>query len=206
MKSTVIATLAFAAAIFTSTMAHGQDDHGDTRSAATPVAFPSETLGRLNPGTDDDYFRFTLSAQTAVVIETLDTWTEGWLYDSAGTQLAYNDDGGYVNNFRIAQTLSAGTYYVRVGADGTPPPASTRCAFFEAMPTTATRAKPPLPLPFPVERRASSILAPKATTLASRCRSQRPSQSKRRAQQIRKALFTTQAVRKWLSTTTAALT
>ena len=117
MHRAVIATLA-AAAAFLSTMAHGQDDHGNTRETATAVAFPSETSGFIIPGTDDDYFRFTLSAQTFVVIETMNTWTEGWLYSSDGTQLAYNDDGGFVDNFRIAQTLNAGTYYVRVGGDG----------------------------------------------------------------------------------------
>ena len=117
MRRPIIATLAFVAAML-STTAHGQDDHGNTRAAATSVVFPSETSGNIDPGSDEDYFSFTLSAQTALVIETngvtLDT--QGWLYDSAGTQLATDDDSGFNDAFRIARTLNAGTYYVRVGS------------------------------------------------------------------------------------------
>ena len=111
-----IATLTFAAAIFTSTMAHGQDDHGDTRATATSVAVPSDTAGRIDPVTEDDYFSFTLSAQTALAIGTTgpSVDTRGWLYDSSGTQLEFNDDSGYVDHFLITRTLAAGTYYVRV--------------------------------------------------------------------------------------------
>ena len=117
MRRAIMATLAFVAAML-STMAHGQDDHGNTRAAATSVVFPSETSGNIDPGSDEDYFSFTLSAQTALVIETngvpLDT--QGWLYNSAGTQLATDDDSGFNDAFRIARTLNAGTYYVRVGS------------------------------------------------------------------------------------------
>ncbi len=118
MRRAIIATLAFAAAML-STMAHGQDDHGNTRAAATSVAFPSDTRGRIDPGSDEDYFSFTLSAQTALVIETdahIDS--EGWLYNSGGTQLAADANSGYDDAFQIVRTLSAGTYYVRVGSLG----------------------------------------------------------------------------------------
>ena len=120
MRRAIIATLAFAAAML-STMAHGQDDHGNTRTAATSVAFPSATSGTIDPGTDDDYFSFTLSTQTTVIIDDADTAidSQGWLYDSGGTRLADNDDGGPGNAFRIERTLSAGTYYVRVRSFGT---------------------------------------------------------------------------------------
>ena len=115
MRRAIIATLAFAAAML-STMAHGQDDHGDTCAAATGVTFPSATSGRIDPGTDEDYFSFTLSAQTALVIDdgNNDVDSQGWLYDSGGTRLADDDDSGPVNAFLIAQTLNAGTYCVRV--------------------------------------------------------------------------------------------
>ena len=116
MRRAIIATLAFAAAML-STMAHGQDDHGNTCAAATSVAFPSETSGRIDPGTDEDYFGFTLSAQTALVIDdngqdSLDS--QGWLYDSGGTRVTDDDDGGPADAFQIARTLNAGTYCVRV--------------------------------------------------------------------------------------------
>ena len=114
MQRIIIATLALAAA-FLSTMAHGQDDHGNTRQTATSVAVPSDTSGTINPGTDVDYFRFEVSAATAIVMETtgsLDTF--GRLWDSGGTQVNTRDDGGTGGNFRIRWMLSAGTYYVSV--------------------------------------------------------------------------------------------
>ena len=117
-RRAIVVTLAFAAAML-STMAHGQDDHGNTRAAATSVAFPSDTSGRIDPGSDVDYFSFTLSAQTALVIET-DAYidSEGRLYNSAGAQLAADSDSGADDAFRIVRTLSAGTYYVRVESSG----------------------------------------------------------------------------------------
>ena len=114
MKRAIIATLTFAAAML-STVAHGQDDHGSVLADATSVAFPSQTSGRIDPGTDDDFFTFTLSARTAVVIDdggVVDT--SGWLYSSTGTQLATATSGGGLDPFRIVQTLDAGTYYVAV--------------------------------------------------------------------------------------------
>ena len=119
MQRATIATITFAAAIFTSTMAHGQDDHGGTRATATAVAFPSDTAGTISPGNDEDYFRFTLSAaQTNLVVETVGGFDyQGWLYNSGGTQLATNDDGGEGDNFRITRnSIAAGTYYVRVAS------------------------------------------------------------------------------------------
>ncbi len=114
MPSLRAGLLALAAML--STMAHGQDDHGNTRAAATSVTFPSETSGRIDPSTDEDYFSFTLSARTALVIDdggtSLDT--RGWLYNSSGTELASNDNFSGSDQFHIARTLNAGTYYVRV--------------------------------------------------------------------------------------------
>ena len=95
----------------------GGDDHGDSRSSATRVSVPSTTAGRIETGSDEDYFRFEVSSRGTVQLETTGgTDTTGTLYDSAGTRLAYNDDSGTGNNFRISRTLSAGTYYVAVGS------------------------------------------------------------------------------------------
>ena len=68
MKRAIIATLTFAAAML-STVAHGQDDHGNVFADATSVAFPSQTSGRIDPASDDDFFTFTLTARTQVVID-----------------------------------------------------------------------------------------------------------------------------------------
>ena len=117
MPSLRAGLLALAAML--STMAHGQDDHGNTRATATAVAFPSSTLARINSGSDEDYFSFTLSAQTTLAIgegrNVIDT--EAWLYNSSGAQLATNDQSGGGDAFLIARTLNAGTYYVRVGSN-----------------------------------------------------------------------------------------
>ena len=95
----------------------GGDDHGDDRSSATVVALPSETAGRIEPGSDVDYFRFEVSETREVTIETTGGWdTVGTLEDGEGGELASDDDAGSGNNFRIQRSLSAGTYYVRVGS------------------------------------------------------------------------------------------
>ncbi|MCP5527885.1 MAG: PPC domain-containing protein [Verrucomicrobiales bacterium] len=93
----------------------GADDHGDTFAQATVVGMNSVTAGAINWGGDVDCFRVDLSAPgtlTAYTTGTTDTY--GYLYDAAGTQLAYNDDAGEGLNFHLTGVLTAGTYYVKV--------------------------------------------------------------------------------------------
>ena len=93
------------------------DDHGDSRSDATRVSLPSRTTGEIDPGDDEDYFRFEVSRRGEVLARTtggLDA--EGALYDSSGSEIARNSDGGEGNNFRIRRELEAGTYYVCVSS------------------------------------------------------------------------------------------
>jgi len=91
------------------------DDHGDDRASATPVGLPSTTEGVLERG-DEDYFRIDLSQEGMLRLETTggtDTW--GTLYDSGGTELADDDDGGSGTNFRITTgSLGVGAYYLKV--------------------------------------------------------------------------------------------
>ena len=90
------------------------DDHGDDRASATRVALPSETSGEIDPGADEDWFRFEVATSGGVTVETtggLDTI--GALYDANGNVLAANDDWQGLN-FRIRQALDAGAYYVQV--------------------------------------------------------------------------------------------
>ena len=95
----------------------GGDDHGDSRSNATRVSLPSRTSGEIDPGDDEDYFRFEVSRRSAVLARTTGNLdTVGALYDSTGNELATNDDGGTSTNFRIRRELDAGTYYVRVSS------------------------------------------------------------------------------------------
>ncbi len=92
------------------------DDHGDSRSTATPVSINSTTPGVINFGGDVDYFKFTTSSTGTYTIETassIDTY--GYLYDAYGTEITHNDDGGENTNFYISYNLSSNTtYYVKV--------------------------------------------------------------------------------------------
>ena len=91
------------------------DDHGDTRSAATSLTLGTSVAGRIDPGDDADYFRLQLSQSTAVAIYTTGSLdTIGSLQDSSGGQVDSDDDGGIESNFRIEADLSAGTHYVAV--------------------------------------------------------------------------------------------
>ena len=83
------------------------------------MAPPSETAGEIDPGDDEDWFRFEVTASGEVTAETaghLDTI--GTLRDADGNVLEDDDDSGNAYNFRIRQTLDAGTYYLRVTSYG----------------------------------------------------------------------------------------
>jgi len=73
---------------------------------------------------DSDWYYFTLSSYSHVVIETVDSGrdpdvdTRMWLYDSSGAQIAYNDDGGAGLFSKIERDLPDGTYYVRIESYG----------------------------------------------------------------------------------------
>lgn len=99
------------------------DDHGDSFLCASPQSLTSAGSGQLaaTNDDDDDLYTFVLSAQKTVEVKsTGETDTFGSLYNSAGSRLGTANSGGGGPNFRIAQTLAAGRYYVRVeGKDGT---------------------------------------------------------------------------------------
>ena len=93
------------------------DDHGDAWPSATGVTLPSETAGRIEPGSDVDVFRFEVAETREVTIETTGSLdTVGTLLDFAADswQLAHDDDGGSGTNFGIRRILPEGTYHVRV--------------------------------------------------------------------------------------------
>ncbi len=90
----------------------------------------SGTASLINPGSqnhticdsqDEDWVRFTLGAPAAVTLETSgpNGDTEMWLYNSALTQIDYDDQSGAGNFSKIERTcgvdeLPAGTYYLKV--------------------------------------------------------------------------------------------
>ena len=83
---------------------------------------PGQTISGIHtfaPLGDDDFFRFTLTAPTQVLIETsgydiFDVDTTLDLFDSNGTLLASDEDGGDGFLSTINTLLPAGTYYVNV--------------------------------------------------------------------------------------------
>ena len=71
-----------------STLGQVMDDHGDDRDHATAINLGDSTAGTIDPATDEDFFRFELTASTGVRILTsgnLDT--VGQLQGSSGAVL-----------------------------------------------------------------------------------------------------------------------
>ena len=97
------------------------DDHGHYLDTATTLLLGDSAAGRIDPGFDRDLFKLDLSGTSG----TTDVWiytageldTLGWLYDSNGDLLAFNDDGyivGREDGFNLRRNLSSGIYYLSV--------------------------------------------------------------------------------------------
>ncbi len=102
----------------------GGDDHGDTCTGGTAVDLGSTTSielqrdGELTAG-DTDYYRVTVGAGRLRAFTSGTTDTVGRVESTGGTTLASDDNGGSGSNFLIEQSVSGGTYCVRVtGAGG----------------------------------------------------------------------------------------
>ncbi len=90
------------------------DTHRDTAATATTLAVPSSTTGELSTG-DVDYFKLTVAATTVVKISSSgSTDTVGELEDSNGNLLAIDNNTGDGDNFSLAHSVAAGTYFVKV--------------------------------------------------------------------------------------------
>ena len=93
-------------------------DHGNTRATASLLSLDSLLYGQIEPAGDVDYFQIEVSESEVLTVYTTGSLdTKGTLEDSTGTALATDDDGGSGDNFRIAHSVSAGTYYVKVEGD-----------------------------------------------------------------------------------------
>ena len=91
------------------------DDHGNTREKARSVKPNSSTPGTLERQGDIDYFRVHVDQAGTLTVETTgDTDTVGQLRGADGQWLSEDDDGGSRLNFRLVESVSAGTYYIRV--------------------------------------------------------------------------------------------
>ena len=94
------------------------DDHPDTPSGATPIA-PGQTLdGSIEASGDTDYFTFQATPNTSYTIETLLAFNPDTilaLYDTSGSRITEDDDGGQGNASKIEWTAPArGSYYIQV--------------------------------------------------------------------------------------------
>ena len=91
------------------------DDHGSTREKARSVKPNSSTPGVLERQGDVDYFRVLVSEMGTLTVETTgSTDTLGQLRGTDDQWLSDDDDGGSRLNFRLVESVSAGTYYIRV--------------------------------------------------------------------------------------------
>lgn len=91
------------------------DDYGNTLATAFGVSIPGSVNGNLEVGTDTDMLRFILTTAANVTLASSSSIDPtGTLFNSAGSQLAFNDDSNGRLDFTIAATLQPGTYYLAV--------------------------------------------------------------------------------------------
>ena len=91
------------------------DDHGSTREKARSVKPNSSTSGTLERQGDIDSFRVHVDQAGTLTVETTgDTDTLGQLRGADDQRLSEDDDGGSRLNFLLVESVSAGTYYIRV--------------------------------------------------------------------------------------------
>ena len=97
------------------------DDHGQSFETATTLLLGDSAAGRIDPGFDRDLFKLDLSGTSG----TIDVWiyttgeldTRGWLYDSNGDLLVFNNNSYIVGReygFNLRRNLSSGVYYLSV--------------------------------------------------------------------------------------------
>ena len=113
---------------WSSTVTGTTSDHGDMVSTATALTLDTPQDSMIEPGTDVDYFTFTLTQKTGLLIWTEgDLDTVGELQNSSGTVLTSNDDTPFFENdpfssaplnFFVWKTLAAGTYSIKVSSYG----------------------------------------------------------------------------------------
>jgi hypothetical protein len=81
---------------------------------ATPIVIGDSIFATLQRRSED-YYRLEVAEDTYIYIFTTgDTDTRAFLFDSALNELASDDDSGSDGNFRIAQPLEPGIYFIKV--------------------------------------------------------------------------------------------
>ena len=93
-----------------------EDEYGDSIQTAKYINVGSSTYGIINTRGDADYFKFFAFDSGQYTISTSSNFdTSGYLYDSAGNEIAHSDDSLGSRDFRIEQVLpSKQDYYIKV--------------------------------------------------------------------------------------------
>ena len=90
-------------------------DDGDTPATSTVLEFGIRSEANLESVDDVDVFRMDMQGRAAVVVQSGgDIDTSVSLEDSEGVEIARDDDSGSGFNFRLAETLDGGVYYLTV--------------------------------------------------------------------------------------------
>lgn len=116
------------------TLTTDAEPNADTATASPLTTAPAVSLANIEAAGDQDYFSFTLAADSHVILETgpsgdttlpaSDTMLE--LYDDQGNLVAENEDKGFFDYFsKIEMDLAAGTYYVMAASSATYAPDDT---------------------------------------------------------------------------------
>ncbi|MCB4773561.1 MAG: pre-peptidase C-terminal domain-containing protein, partial [Sulfurovum sp.] len=91
----------------------------DTIDEATPVNPNGKTPGSIETTGDVDWFKIEIDHTAILTVSTTGTTdTNGELYKD-GDLNAADENSGTGNNFKMTQTVTAGTYYVKVSASST---------------------------------------------------------------------------------------
>ena len=97
----------------------GNDNVGNTIGTARSISLSSSGTGSytsaIDSSSDVDFYSISVNTSGNYTISTSSSMdTVGTLYNSSGSELASNDDGGDGSNFSITRELPTGTYYIKV--------------------------------------------------------------------------------------------
>jgi hypothetical protein len=113
-QAVVTFTAGGAVAQFTVDQPGAVDDHGSTTGTATAWDLQSSAVmrGSLELGNDYDFFSFTAPVSGTYRFTSEGTGNvSGYLYNAAGSQIAYNLDSGPGLNFEVSYALTSGVQY-----------------------------------------------------------------------------------------------
>lgn len=101
------------------TLTTGETEPNDSIATANPTACGASICTSIQVAGDQDFFTYTLGTGAFVTHETICTGdTTLTLFDSGGTQIGFDDDGGAGLCSLLGINLAAGTYSIRVGEFG----------------------------------------------------------------------------------------